>query len=570
MRYNVFISYSRKDSVVAERICRALDRAGLTYFIDRKGIDGGEEFLSRIVSAINESDILLFLASRNSYNSLYSIKELNYAIHTKTAKVLPYIIDDSDLPPTLKLLLSDINWRTIKTCPISPDLINNICTILDQGTESNHNKKLFRLPSIRKWWPILLLLLFVLGGWFYFNEAHRDAGDSPQSTQESFVCDTLAVTGTEEEPAAGEIKAAATLNSPRIQEAKEENNTTSIIPTISVSAEPSIGRASDDQVVPRAEADISPIAVETADIDESYSEDLVNEGAGIEDDAEEMITRSGVMINGQQKYTKADLVPQGGSYKATVTLEEGPIEDGIFNISSTDDWCTYSIENIDPESLTLKIQYTANKTEEIRVAVVSVFLGDERASLTLMQSSIPTAVSEYRWHTKLSQLLENPSTTFGADRYLGSLKQRTVRDGYGLYLWKDGSLYAGYWKNNSRSGKGISIQPKGYVFSGLPECWIQVSDYVEDVQQGQISCYNEFGSLIYEGPISAGHPTDDYPARAPSRNKKFEYLSFESGDWYLGETLNGVMNGFGLYVNALGESWIGFFSRGKKTEGSDL
>lgn len=37
-KYDVFISYSRKDTVVADRICAALDQQDITYFIDRKGI----------------------------------------------------------------------------------------------------------------------------------------------------------------------------------------------------------------------------------------------------------------------------------------------------------------------------------------------------------------------------------------------------------------------------------------------------------------------------------------------------------------------------------------------------
>ena len=40
-KYDVFISYSRKDTEVADKICSALDRAGLSYFIDRQGIGGG-------------------------------------------------------------------------------------------------------------------------------------------------------------------------------------------------------------------------------------------------------------------------------------------------------------------------------------------------------------------------------------------------------------------------------------------------------------------------------------------------------------------------------------------------
>ena len=41
MKYDVFISYSRKDTPITDQICAAFDRAGISYFIDRQGIGGG-------------------------------------------------------------------------------------------------------------------------------------------------------------------------------------------------------------------------------------------------------------------------------------------------------------------------------------------------------------------------------------------------------------------------------------------------------------------------------------------------------------------------------------------------
>ena len=41
MNYDVFISYSRKDTIIADRICEAFDKVGISYFIDRKCIPVG-------------------------------------------------------------------------------------------------------------------------------------------------------------------------------------------------------------------------------------------------------------------------------------------------------------------------------------------------------------------------------------------------------------------------------------------------------------------------------------------------------------------------------------------------
>ena len=37
-KYDVFISYSRKDSAIADEIRKAFDQVGITYFIDREEI----------------------------------------------------------------------------------------------------------------------------------------------------------------------------------------------------------------------------------------------------------------------------------------------------------------------------------------------------------------------------------------------------------------------------------------------------------------------------------------------------------------------------------------------------
>ena len=44
MKYDVFISYSRKDKDIADKIYACLTHAGFSCFMDRKGISGGADF----------------------------------------------------------------------------------------------------------------------------------------------------------------------------------------------------------------------------------------------------------------------------------------------------------------------------------------------------------------------------------------------------------------------------------------------------------------------------------------------------------------------------------------------
>ena len=83
MQYDVFISYSRKDTEIANRVCEAFDKVGITYFIDRQGIGGGFEFPAVLAEAILNSHIFLFLASKNSYESKCTQAEITFAFNKK-------------------------------------------------------------------------------------------------------------------------------------------------------------------------------------------------------------------------------------------------------------------------------------------------------------------------------------------------------------------------------------------------------------------------------------------------------------------------------------------------------
>lgn len=111
--YDVFISYSRKDAKIADKICKALDARGVKYFIDRKGVYSGGQFLQVLAESILSSKLLLLLCSRNSYDSEYTQKEINFAIQHKLT-IIPYIIDDSTMPSLYQLACANLNQREMK------------------------------------------------------------------------------------------------------------------------------------------------------------------------------------------------------------------------------------------------------------------------------------------------------------------------------------------------------------------------------------------------------------------------------------------------------------------------
>lgn len=131
MNYDVFISYSRADKAVADQICRAFDEVGITYFIDRKGIGAAREFPDVIANAIKQCRKMLFLASANSYKLKFTKREIYFALKVKDeGDIMPYCIDDAQMPDTIDFVFCTTNYRNIKDHPIKPVLVNDMLQML--------------------------------------------------------------------------------------------------------------------------------------------------------------------------------------------------------------------------------------------------------------------------------------------------------------------------------------------------------------------------------------------------------------------------------------------------------
>lgn len=93
----VFISYSRQDKHKVFSIVRDIEKAlGIRCWLDIDGIESGELFEDKIVSAINNADIVLMMLSDNSAKSENVKAEINYALKTEK-RIVPLIIDGYQL-----------------------------------------------------------------------------------------------------------------------------------------------------------------------------------------------------------------------------------------------------------------------------------------------------------------------------------------------------------------------------------------------------------------------------------------------------------------------------------------
>lgn len=118
-KYDVFISYSRKDYVdekrnlipdnVVSKIKDALSSAEITYWFDEDGIDHGDDFADKIVANIEASEIFVFLSTINSNSSQWTRKEIACA-HEMNKKIIPVRIDASKYDRSVMLRIADLDY----------------------------------------------------------------------------------------------------------------------------------------------------------------------------------------------------------------------------------------------------------------------------------------------------------------------------------------------------------------------------------------------------------------------------------------------------------------------------
>lgn len=135
MKYDVFISYSRKDYVdekenvlpdsPVKAIMEFLDENKISYWIDKEGIYSSSQFVKLITQAISDSKMLLFVSSKHSNASDYTAGEIIEA-RNKGKAIIPMRIDETPFSEDYRVLINKFDHIEFSKVDAFPKLLRAI------------------------------------------------------------------------------------------------------------------------------------------------------------------------------------------------------------------------------------------------------------------------------------------------------------------------------------------------------------------------------------------------------------------------------------------------------------
>ncbi|OMJ85428.1 hypothetical protein SteCoe_13271 [Stentor coeruleus] len=154
--------------------------------------------------------------------------------------------------------------------------------------------------------------------------------------------------------------------------------------------------------------------------------------------------------------------------------------------------------------------------------------------------------------------------------FSGEWNGQKERHGKGTHIWKDGSLYEGYWENDKANGRGRLIHSNGDVYEG---------EWVNDKAHGH-GIYIHSDGAKYEGTWENdkqhGQGSETWPDGAKYQGQyingqKHGFGKFEwaDGSIYEGEFRENNIHGTGTYVWSDGRKFVGDW-KDNKMDGKGL
>ena len=107
----VFISYSTKDSDIADQVYKRLKESGINCWYAYYEIKGGDDYADEIVVAIRNCSAFVVIASPNSNSSPHVSSEISLAFGNKK-KIIPFRIQSYELSNANEYFFQHSQWIT--------------------------------------------------------------------------------------------------------------------------------------------------------------------------------------------------------------------------------------------------------------------------------------------------------------------------------------------------------------------------------------------------------------------------------------------------------------------------
>lgn len=173
----VFISYSKKDYIAGDgsiikgspvdMLLSALKSAGISYWIDREGLDAGVTYAEKIARNIKECETFLFLSTENANASDWTLREISSAI-SFGKKILPVKVDHSEFAEPVALYLSSIQYIDWKELGAEESLRRIISQVDSQNVEYVHYSEQGKIPKLTTF-ILYAALVFLCGVYAYLS-----------------------------------------------------------------------------------------------------------------------------------------------------------------------------------------------------------------------------------------------------------------------------------------------------------------------------------------------------------------------------------------------------------------
>ena len=240
-----------------------------------------------------------------------------------------------------------------------------------------------------------------------------------------------------------------------------------------------------------------------------------------------------------------------------------------YTVSDLPYWCTLESKN----SSSFTVRFTKNLTSS-RSGSFKVSNRFKTVTVNVSQEAyvdpfkVENAFSRDGWRSKVQshKYAAGAISYSGGDRFVGMKENGNCR--FGAYFWTDGSIYFGTFDNGKRDGFGIYIvdDPSKYEVLNCKGAAVFVGEYSRGLKSGNGECYDRWGNALYRGSFSNDKPSGYYSSTPSTtlQSDKFQYLEYTNGNYYLGETENGLRAGIGIFFWSGGAWWLGFWKNGER------